>query len=100
MAPFADLPNLSCKLSGMIAEADWAGWRPVDLVPYIRRVLEWFGEERVMFGSDWPVCLLAGSYAQVYDAAQFALGESSSAARAKIFGLNAVRVYRFDTVRR
>jgi L-fuconolactonase len=100
MAPFADLPNVTCKLSGMITEANWAGWRPEDLVPYVRRVLEWFGEERVMFGSDWPVCLLAGSYTQVFDAAQFALGECSSEARAKIFGLNAVRAYRLDTARR
>lgn len=94
MAPFADLPNVFCKLSGMITEADWTGWRPADLVPYVRRVCEWFGEDRLLFGSDWPVCLLAGSYVQVFDALQFALGEYSAVARAKIFGANAVRLYR------
>ncbi|HLW47750.1 MAG TPA: amidohydrolase family protein [bacterium] len=96
MAPFGRLTNVSCKLSGMITEADWSGWRPDDLVPYVRRAVDWFGDERLLFGSDWPVCLVAGSYAQVFDALQFALGECSSGARSKIFGANAMRVYRLQ----
>jgi L-fuconolactonase len=97
MAPFARLQNVACKLSGMITEADWTAWRPDDLVPYVRRAVEWFGDDRLMFGSDWPVCLVAGSYAQVFDALQFALGGCSDEARAKIFGANAARVYRLES---
>jgi L-fuconolactonase len=60
--------NVFCKLSGMVTEADHSGWRPDHLRPYIEHVLDSFGEDRVMFGSDWPVCLLAGSYAEVINA--------------------------------
>jgi L-fuconolactonase len=94
MAPFSECPNVSCKLSGMVTEADWARWRPDDLVPYVRRVLGWFGEDRLMFGSDWPVCLVAASYTQVLDALLYALDDLPHGARAKILGANAVRFYR------
>jgi L-fuconolactonase len=96
MAPFSDCDNVFCKLSGMITEADWSRWQPDDLVPYVRRVIGWFGEDRLMFGSDWPVCLLAGSYARVIDSLRDALGDIASLALAKIFGENAVRFYRLD----
>jgi L-fuconolactonase len=65
LAPLAALPNVSCKLSGLVTEADWDSWRPDELVPYFRRALDWFGAERCLFGSDWPVCLLAAPYAEV-----------------------------------
>ncbi|MFM9107601.1 MAG: amidohydrolase family protein [Chloroflexota bacterium] len=93
MAPFAGMPHVSCKLSGMITEADWAGWRPEHLEPYVQQTMEWFGEDRVMFGSDWPVCLLAGGYGQVKAALEQALGPVSPVARAKIWGGNAIRFY-------
>jgi len=64
----AECPNLYCKLSGMVTEADWQTWTPADLRPYVETALELFGPERCMFGSDWPVCELAGSYEQVYRA--------------------------------
>jgi L-fucono-1,5-lactonase len=96
MAPFSDCDNVLCKLSGMITEADWSAWRPDDLVPYVRQVVGWFGEDRLIFGSDWPVCLLAGSYARVLDALRYALGDISPRARAKILGENAVRFYRLN----
>jgi L-fuconolactonase len=86
MAPFAGLDNVYCKLSGMVTEADCTTWRPADLVPYVERVLDWFGEDRVMFGSDWPVCLLAASYGEVMGAPDGALGNLGESARAKIFG--------------
>ena len=63
LAELAKRPNVYCKLSGMVTEANWTGWKPEDLKPYLDRVLEWFGEDRVMFGSDWPVCLLASDSA-------------------------------------
>ena len=61
----ADFPNVYCKLSGMVTEADWQEWKPRDLKPYVETALEVFGPERCMFGSDWPVCTLSGVYPEV-----------------------------------
>jgi L-fuconolactonase len=94
MRPFAELPNVWVKVSGMIEEADWQAWRPDDLRPYVDRVLEWFGPRRLMFGSNWPVCLLAGSYAQVLDALSGLLAGLADDERAMILGGNAVAAYR------
>jgi L-fuconolactonase len=94
MAPAGWLGNVYCKLSGMITEADWTAWQPGDLVPYVRRVVEWFGADRLMFGSDWPVCLLAGSYGRVMDALRYCLADLPTEAHAKIFGANAIGFYR------
>lgn len=93
MAPFSDLGNVYCKLSGMVTEADWRAWQPDDLAPYVRRVVGWFGIERLMFGSDWPICLLAGSYTQVFDALIHALGDLPADGKANILGANAIRFY-------
>jgi L-fuconolactonase len=62
--------NLACKVSGLITEASWTDWRPADILPFLDVAAEVFGPERLMFGSDWPVCLLAGSYQQVVDLAE------------------------------
>jgi L-fuconolactonase len=94
MEPFAGLGNVHCKLSGMVTEADWKTWKPADLAPYVERVRQLFGEDRLMFGSDWPVCLLAASYGEVMDALDGALGSLGSSARAKIYGENALGFYR------
>jgi L-fuconolactonase len=94
MAPLAELPNVTCKISGMVTEASWTGWTPDNLAPYIHRVLEWFGPERCMFGSDWPVCLLAASYAQVLEAVKPALSDLNDQYAAGVLGGNAIRVYR------
>jgi len=88
LAPFSDEPNVACKLSGLVTEADWKSWTPEQLEPYVRRVVGWFGRERCMFGSDWPVCLLAASYAQVMDAMRQITGFDG-----EIFGGTASRVY-------
>ena len=88
LAPFSDEPNVACKLSGLVTEADWESWTPEQLEPYVRRVIGWFGRERCMFGSDWPVCLLAASYSQVMDAMREITGLDDA-----IFGETAVRVY-------
>ena len=74
MEPLAACPNVWVKVSGMITEADWEHWTPDDLVPYVQRLLSWFGPRRLLFGSDWPVCTIAGSYAQVVDAAVLRAG--------------------------
>ena len=88
LAPLADLANVTCKLSGLVTEADWKAWTPGQLEPYVRRVLEWFGPERCMFGSDWPVCLLAAPYAEVMEAMRSITGDD-----ANVFGETATRVY-------
>ncbi len=94
MAQIAACPNIWCKVSGMITEADQARWQAADLKPFVQTVLSGFGVDRLLFGSDWPVCLLAGSYEQVWDAAHEALGTLNEADHAKIFGDNARDFYR------
>jgi L-fuconolactonase len=89
----ASFPNVTCKLSGMVTEADWQAWKPTDLVPYVRAALDAFGPERCMFGSDWPVCELAATYGQTHAALVEALGPLSETDRAAIFGGTAQRVY-------
>jgi L-fuconolactonase len=69
LRPFGELPNVSCKLSGLVTEADPATWQIADLAPYVDIALETFGPRRLLFGSDWPVCLLAADYGTVLAAA-------------------------------
>lgn len=89
----AKLPNVFCKLSGMVTEADWQHWQPADLKPYVDAALESFGPERLMFGSDWPVCELAGSYQRVFGALKELIVELSAAEQAKILGQTAAKFY-------
>jgi L-fuconolactonase len=86
-------PNVYCKLSGMVTEADWKGWKPPDLKPYVQTALEAFGPDRCMYGSDWPVCLLAAPFPSVVAALREALGPITEAERAKIFGGTAEKFY-------
>lgn len=85
--------NVSCKLSGLVTEADWAAWAAGDLRPYLEVALEAFGPGRMMIGSDWPVCLLAGDYARVIGLARDFVGSLSADEQAAIFGTNALRFY-------
>lgn len=95
MARVAKHPNLYCKLSGMITEADHKTWIPDDLRPYVEHVLDCFGVDRVMFGSDWPVCLLAGSYDQVAAALQAVVQPRlDKQGELAVFGENAARFYK------
>lgn len=89
----AKFPNIYCKLSGMITEANWETWQPSDLKPYVESALEAFGPERCMYGSDWPVCELAGSYQRVFNALVEVLGPISESDRAAIFGGTAEKFY-------
>jgi L-fuconolactonase len=90
----AKFPNVYCKLSGMITEANWREWEANDLKPYVQTALELFEPERLMFGSDWPVCELAGSYERVFEALNESLGPISPHERQAIFGAAARRFYR------
>ncbi|QDT65483.1 amidohydrolase family protein [Calycomorphotria hydatis] len=89
-------PNIYCKLSGMITEADWQNWSPKDLKPYVGYALDFFGPERCMFGSDWPVCLLAGSYVDVKGALEELTGDLSVTEKEAIFGKTAANFYRLN----
>jgi L-fuconolactonase len=97
LASAAENPNVFCKLSGMITEADPESWRVSDLVPYVDIALETFGTSRVMFGSDWPVSNLAGTYPEVVGALESALaliwGSPSPIDKAQVFGRNAELFY-------
>ena len=86
-------PNLMCKLSGMVTEANWLDWTPSDLAPYIETVIEAFGPQRLMFGSDWPVCRLAAEYPQVKGLIEPFLATLSDTERAAIEGDNARDFY-------
>jgi L-fuconolactonase len=92
----AAYPNISCKLSGLVTEADHTSWRVEDLRPHVEQALEFFGPGRMMFGSDWPVCLLAASYAQVLETFQVLLRELSDEEQAMIFGGNATKFYQLQ----
>jgi L-fuconolactonase len=93
MSELASYPNVWCKVSGLVTEADWSRWRPEDIHPYLDVVFEAFGPDRLMFGSDWPVCLLAASYPQVWELIDDFAACLSAAARDKLFGGNALRFY-------
>ena len=95
----AALPNVSAKLSGMTTEANWSSWTSADLQPFVSSVVEWFSFERLMFGSDWPVCLLAGSYASTIGGLVDALGPLSTAEEARVYGETATRVYNLESER-
>ncbi|WP_433254753.1 amidohydrolase family protein [Streptosporangium sp. CA-135522] len=86
-------PNVTCKLSGLVTEADWDTWTAEDLRPYADVVLEAFGPRRVMFGSDWPVCLLAAPYGTVLESARTLTAHLSESERDEVFGGVATRVY-------
>jgi L-fuconolactonase len=92
--PFGALDNVSCKVSGMVTEADWTSWQPSDLAPYVDHVLDVFGPGRLVFGSDWPVCLLAASYEEVLQTTRTLLADLGDAERSAVFGGTARTVYR------
>ncbi|HEX6482428.1 MAG TPA: amidohydrolase family protein [Ktedonobacteraceae bacterium] len=92
----AGLPNIVCKISGMVTEADHKGWQPSDLEPFINVVLEAFGEERVLFGGDWPVILLASSYQRWYETVEALTASLPVSSRRKLRAENAQRFYRMN----
>ena len=89
----AHRPNVCCKLSGLVTEANWTDWRQEDLRPFLDVAFDAFGSERVMFGSDWPVCLLAAPYERVLNAVVEYAAALSATERDALFGGNAARFY-------
>jgi len=96
IAALASCPNVACKLSGAVTEVDFKRWKEDDLVPYLERVLDVFGEDRVLFGGDWPVVLLAASYRRWVETVERVVGQLSASAREKLWRGNARRWYRLE----
>ena len=90
----AQLPNVYCKVSGMVTEASWDSWHPSDFLPYLDVVFENFGVDKIMIGSDWPVCLLAASYNEVIDIVTDYISTLELDADLEILGLNACNFYK------
>lgn len=93
MAEIAKQPNVSCKVSGLVTEANWQTWKKADLFPYLDVVFEKFGPDRLLFGSDWPVCLVAADYTQVKTVVEEYVLPWGDDVRNKVFGGNAVAFY-------
>lgn len=94
IAALAACGNVWCKVSGLATEAKWTDWDAERLFPFVRHVANCFGEDRLIFGSDWPVCLLAGSYGDIKGALEACLAKLGPRVREKAFGVNAKAAYR------
>ena len=99
-AALARFPNVCCKLSGLVTEARWDSWTPSQLRPYIDSALECYGPERLMIGSDWPVCTVAGSYQRTMGVVIDAVGALSAVERAEILGGAAQRFWNLSVTER
>jgi L-fuconolactonase len=89
----AQYPNVSCKISGMVTEADWKNWKKADFTLYMDTVVELFGTDRIMYGSDWPVCTLAATYPEQFRIVKDYFSTFSKTEQAQFFGGNAVQFY-------
>lgn len=96
ISELSQYPNVACKVSGLVNNADATHWRADDLQPYVQHVIESFGWDRVLFGSDWPVCTLAASYEQWVTALLAITNEAGEENQRKLFQLNAERIYRLS----
>jgi L-fuconolactonase len=90
----AEFPNVSCKLSGLVTEADWQHWQPEQIVPFLDVAFESFGPDRLMIGSDWPVCLVAASYERAVEVVKTYFQAKSVECREAVLGGNAKRFWR------
>ena len=98
MRALAACPNVSAKLSGLVTEADWSAWTPDDLRPYLDVAFECFGVERLMIGSDWPVCTVAGTYGRTLAVIVDYLGNRPAHERDAVLGANAQRFWNLSAV--
>jgi L-fuconolactonase len=98
MRAIAQNKNVSCKVSGMVTEADWTDWKVSDFTPYLDVVFEAFGSDRVMYGSDWPVCRVAATYGETLSVAEAYVAKLSVDEQAKFWGSNAIEFYRLNEI--
>jgi len=89
----AKFPNVYCKVSGMVTEADWNTWKPENIRPYLDVIMEAFGPERILIGSDWPVCLVAGKYSEVMQVVIDYISTFTEKEQALMLGENAAKAY-------
>jgi L-fuconolactonase len=94
----AAFPNVYCKVSGMVTEADWRAQKPADMRPYLDVVFACFGVSRLMIGSDWPVCTVAGTYSRVMDLVKNYIGKRSAVEKDAVLGGNAAKFWRLKTL--
>ncbi|WP_138478742.1 amidohydrolase family protein [Dyadobacter bucti] len=93
MQAFAPMENVSCKLAGLVTEADWKNWKYGDFQKYVDKMLEIFGPDRLMFGSDWPVCLVGASYGEVCEIVIRNTASLSETEKDKLWGGSCARIY-------
>jgi L-fuconolactonase len=93
MEELAKSPNIYCKISGLVTEADWKNWKKEDFSPYLDLIFKSFGTNRIMFGSDWPVCKLAAEYHQQLEIIESYISSFSIEDKKKIMGENTIRFY-------
>jgi len=96
MKKLAQAENVFCKVSGMVTETSWESWRQKDFVPYMETLLEVFGPNRLLFGSDWPVCTVAAKYKQVLGIVTNFITSLSQTEQAHIMGQNAIDFYNLE----
>jgi L-fuconolactonase len=94
LSSLAEAPNVVCKISGLVTEANWADWQPADLAPYFNHTIACFGLERVMFGSDWPYATMATNYDRWIDTVLELMPGADERELAELFQINAERIYR------
>lgn len=94
----AKFPNVFCKLSGLVTEADWQSWKPNDIAPYLEVAMDCFGPDRLMIGSDWPVCTVASSYSRVLNLVMEFLGKYSESVREAVLGGTAMKFWNLKSV--
>ena len=93
----ASFPNVHAKVSGLVTEADWQTWKPENIRPYLSVAFECFGPRRLMIGSDWPVCTVAGTYARVMDLVKDYLGKYSAEEKEAVLGGNAAKFWKLKS---
>ena len=96
MQEIAGYQNVSCKISGLVTEADWKSWEAKDFTPYLDTVVNAFGTDRIMFGSDWPVCLVAASFREMLDIVKDYFSSFTKQEQDKFFGGNAINFYNLN----
>jgi L-fuconolactonase len=94
IARLSQFPNVYCKVSGMVTEADWNNWKTEDFKPYLETIFNGFGPDRIMIGSDWPACLVAGDYSRVMSIVLDYISAFSEMDKNKILGMNAIKAYK------
>ena len=96
LSALAQNDNVMAKISGLVTEADWSTWTPGEIRPYVDQAFSVFGPDRLMFGSDWPVCTLAASYGRIVGLAEHLIGDLSTDEAVAVFGGNSTKIYELD----